>query len=186
MKYGPGRSFKLWDEYFTHPEAQLYYLEQDGKCVEDMKIQPRNGKVFIGSQGDPEFMQQVAEELASLGGLDILVDDGGHRMNFQLLTMQSMWPVIRPGGLLIVEDIHTSYLKDLGGTKDVDVRTDHTIARPSTSLGRIAELIDVLNCDVSGEECDKELLTVYCYRRTCALRKANPATEYRGPKKGDK
>lgn len=178
MGYGPGRSFKVWEEYFTHPNASLNYMEVDGKCVEKMNIQPRNGRVFIGSQDNPAFLEEVAKQVAEFGGLDVLVDDGGHRMNQQLLTTQILWPHIRPGGLLVMEDVHTSYRSEYGGTLDAPSRAEHTSAAPTTFLGKVNELIDTLNCDYSEEECDQELQAVHCYHHACVLRKAQQESDH--------
>lgn len=184
MHYGPGRSFKVWEEYFTHPDAELYFMEINGDCVAKMNIQPRNGRVFIGSQDNTTFLQEVAKAIDSFGGLDVLVDDGGHTMKQQLNTLEIMWPIIRPSGVLIMEDVQTSYRykdehgKVFGGTTDNTRRNDHTIARPTTFMGKIVELLDVLNCDYNDEDCDMSLRTVYCYHHACALRRTAPEGDH--------
>lgn len=114
-------------------------MQIDGECVEKMKIKPRNGKVFVGyaamacvffyhyqcisdnpqrpfysSQSNTTFMQEVARSIAGIGGLDVLVDDGGHNMVEQFKTWQILWQHIRPGGLLVMEDVHSSYMEGRG------------------------------------------------------------------------
>lgn len=43
------------------------------------------------------------------GGLyDIIIDDGGHTMEQQQKALASLWELLKPGGLFIVEDLHTS------------------------------------------------------------------------------
>lgn len=171
MHYGPGRSFKLWEEYFTHNRAQINYMEIDGECVAKMNIQPRNGHVYVGSQENVTFLEHAADLIQTRGGLDVLVDDGGHTMHQQLTTLEKMWPHIRPGGLYIVEDVQTSYMPNWGGISEAATRNDHA-TKPSTFLGRVVELLDELNCDYSEEECDSTLQAVYCFHHACALRKA--------------
>lgn len=171
MKYGPGRSFKLWDEYFTNSDAQLHYMERDGACVSAMNIQPRNGHIFVGSQDNITFLQHTATRLDALGGLDVLVDDGGHTMSQQLTTFETFWPHMRPGGLYVVEDVQTSYIKAWGGSRQA-AHDQHSNGRATTFMGRITELLDALNCDYSPEECDTSLQGVYCFHHACALRKA--------------
>ena len=39
---------------------------------------------------------------------DVVVDDGSHKSRDQLLTMTYLMPLVRPGGVYIIEDIHTS------------------------------------------------------------------------------
>ena len=36
-------------------------------------------------------------------------DDGGHTMLQQQLTLAAYWRRVRPGGLFIIEDLHTSF-----------------------------------------------------------------------------
>lgn len=186
MNYGPGRSFKLWDEYFPHSAAQLHYMERDGACVTAMAVKPRNGVIFVGSQDNSTFLQQTANRVAAMGGLDILVDDGGHTMNQQLTTFETFWPHIRPGGLYIVEDVQTSYLSAWGGSRD-PVHSQHSGGRATTFMGHITKLLDALNCDYSPEDCDTGLQGVHCTHHACAVRKAGKPgdtqpTELRFPK----
>lgn len=47
------------------------------------------------SQANTTFMQAMAHELEATGGLDVLVDDGGHFMNEQFSTWNILWPTIR-------------------------------------------------------------------------------------------
>jgi hypothetical protein len=41
--------------------------------------------------------------------LDILIDDGGHRMEQQIVTLEEMLPHLRPGGVYLCEDISGEY-----------------------------------------------------------------------------
>ncbi len=171
MTYGPGRSYKLWDEFFSNKEAQLNYMEIDGECVSKMNIQPRNGRVYVGSQDNVTFLEHAATQIEAGGGLDVLVDDGGHTMHQQLVTLEKLWPHIRPGGLYIVEDVQTSYWAQYGGSSDA-ATLKKPKNKPSTFLGHVVGLLDTLNCDYSEEPCDQTLQAIHCYHHACALRKA--------------
>lgn len=63
-----------------------------------------NVKVEIGSQGDPQFLQSVKRKYPE--GFDILLDDGSHIPDHQFTTFVHMWEMIRPGGVLLIEDVH--------------------------------------------------------------------------------
>lgn len=178
MEYGPGRSYHLWEKYFTHPDTQLSYIEHDGECVKKMNIKPRNGHVFVGSQDNITFLEETANRLIDIGGLDVLVDDGGHRGSQQIASFHLLWKAIRPGGLYVVEDVHFGYTQEYGGTTDVHQRNEHTTQMPTTFMGLVVELLDVLNCDVSGEKCDITLQSVQCYHHICAMRKAWPEKDF--------
>ncbi len=68
-------------------------------------------EIFIGSQEDPNFWKSVFD---SVGPVDVVLDDGGHSNSQQIITAHSVLPHIRDGGVLIVEDVHASYMRDFG------------------------------------------------------------------------
>ena len=39
----------------------------------------------------------------------MIIDDGSHLPSHQLLSLETLWPSLAPGGLYIVEDVETSY-----------------------------------------------------------------------------
>jgi len=63
-----------------------------------------NVKVAIGSQADTKFLSQVKQNYSD--GFDIILDDGSHVPNHMFITFASMWPLIRPGGVYLIEDVH--------------------------------------------------------------------------------
>lgn len=68
-------------------------------------------EIFIGSQEDPDFWKTIFE---SVGPVDVVLDDGGHSNSQQIITTHAVLPYIRDGGVLIVEDVHASYMRDFG------------------------------------------------------------------------
>jgi hypothetical protein len=53
--------------------------------------------------------------LGQTGPIDVFLDDGGHTFEQQIVTVDSVLPAITDGGLIVVEDTHTSYQADFGG-----------------------------------------------------------------------
>ena len=47
--------------------------------------------------------------------VDILIDDGGHTMNQQIVTFEEMYGKVKSNGVFLCEDLHTSYWSDFGG-----------------------------------------------------------------------
>ncbi|MDH4326030.1 MAG: class I SAM-dependent methyltransferase, partial [Betaproteobacteria bacterium] len=47
--------------------------------------------------------------------IDVLIDDGGHRMRQQIHTFEELFPRIDANGVYICEDLHTSYWANFGG-----------------------------------------------------------------------
>ena len=68
-------------------------------------------EIFIGSQSDPAFWRTVFRET---GPIDILIDDGGHTNLQQIVTVCEALPHITEGGILVVEDVGTSYMARFG------------------------------------------------------------------------
>jgi len=60
-------------------------------------------KILVGDQGDPNFW---ARAMADIPKLDIVIDDGGHQPHQQRVTLESLLPVLSPGGVFLCEDIH--------------------------------------------------------------------------------
>ena len=42
---------------------------------------------------------------------DCILDDGSHVPEHQILTINKLWDLVKPGGVYIIEDIETSYWK---------------------------------------------------------------------------
>lgn len=68
-------------------------------------------EIFIGSQSEPDFWRSV---FAEIGPIDILIDDGGHTNLQQIVTVCEAVPHINDGGVLVVEDVGTSYMARFG------------------------------------------------------------------------
>ena len=68
-------------------------------------------EIYIGSQEDPDFWDNF---FGSIGMVDVVLDDGGHSNSQQIVTTHRALSWISDGGMLIVEDVHTSYLRDFG------------------------------------------------------------------------
>jgi hypothetical protein len=97
-----GGSLDMWHWYFG-PQVTLVGVDIDeaARAATD----PRHA-VEIGDQTDPEFLRSVAERH---GPFDIIIDDGGHEMRQQIVTAETLFPLLADGGVFLVEDCHTSY-----------------------------------------------------------------------------
>jgi len=102
-----GGSLFMWREFFGD-NARIIGIEIN----ESAKVWRDHGfEIFIGSQSDPMFWQDFYKKI---GSVDILLDDGGHTYQQQIITVESAFPNINPGGKIIVEDTYTSYQKEYG------------------------------------------------------------------------
>jgi hypothetical protein len=97
----------MWRSYFG-PEARIIGIDFN---PEAKKWEKDGFEIFIGSQSDPEFWDNF---FSAVGDVDIILDDGGHTNEQQIITTYKCIPHIKNGGMLIVEDTHSSYLKAFG------------------------------------------------------------------------
>lgn len=106
-----GGSLQMWKNYFktSTNRVQVYGIDIDPYCK---MFEEDNIKIFIGSQEDREFLQEVKKEI---GKIDILIDDGGHTMNQQIVTFEELFDCVADDGIYLCEDLHTSYWSSYGG-----------------------------------------------------------------------
>jgi SAM-dependent methyltransferase len=103
-----GGSLQMWKSYFGD-KAKIYGMDINPDCK---NVEEENVKVFIGSQSDRDFLRKVKSELPPL---DILIDDGGHTMLQQIVTFEELFDHVKPDGVYLCEDMHTSYWTRWGG-----------------------------------------------------------------------
>lgn len=102
-----GGSLFMWRSYFG-PEARIIGIDLNPQAK---KWEKDGFEIFIGSQSDPDFWDAF---FAAVGEVDVLLDDGGHTNEQQIITVEKCMPHIRDKGMLIVEDVHSSYMKSFG------------------------------------------------------------------------
>lgn len=97
-----GNSLRAWRDFF--PFAQIFGIDisPNAKQHESDRI-----TIHIGDQADEAFLRGFAETTG--GNFDIVIDDGGHYMDEQITSLETLWPYVRPGGFYVIEDLHTSY-----------------------------------------------------------------------------
>jgi len=95
-----GSSLKMWYEYF--PNAAIYGLDIDDKS------QYNNDRVSCGilDQSSKEHLEYFANNIGL--EFDFIIDDGSHHMQDQQLTFGYFFPLLKSGGIYVIEDLHTS------------------------------------------------------------------------------
>jgi hypothetical protein len=102
-----GASLKMWEDYF--PKARIFGIDIKEKCRE---YATERTAVLIGDQTDRAFLRDVVEET---GPLDVVIDDGGHRMEQHRVSLEELFPHVKQGGFYSIEDLQTAYRSDYGG-----------------------------------------------------------------------
>ena len=116
MHYPPGAAFSVYLDYF--PFAHVAYMEYDATCVD--KFNREDPKRLTATHGR-ERWSLVAGDQRNVSQLlaiapprsthwDVVIDDGGHSMGMQVISLRTLLPRVAPGGLYILEDFHTSWI----------------------------------------------------------------------------
>ena len=104
-----GRSHRLWLEYF--PKATIYGFDIFKFGVDEFhKLQEGNPYLdrSIMFEGDQESVDDLEKFLELHGGdFDIIIDDGGHTMRQQQISLGVLFDAVKSGGYYIIEDLHT-------------------------------------------------------------------------------
>jgi hypothetical protein len=155
-----GGSLQMWKKYFGE-NAQIIGIDIEPNCK---NFEEKNIDIHIGSQSDTVFLKSVVEKYKKF---DIILDDGGHSMQQQIISFKELFFHLNEGGLYVCEDTHSSYwLRYGGGDK-----------RPGTFIEYTKNLIDQLHAWHSEEsslrvnELTKNVFSIHYYDSIVVLEK---------------
>ena len=94
-------SLRLWSSYFIGG-LTLHGIDRDEKHFEDSRV-----TLHQVDQSDRVQLRSFVDKVGT--SFDVILDDGSHVPEHQVLTLEMLWPLLVPGGVYIVEDIETSY-----------------------------------------------------------------------------
>jgi len=106
-----GGSLHMWREFFG-AQARIIGVDLNPAA---RKWESEGFEIFIGDQSDATFWRDFYQ---AVGPIDILLDDGGHMNHQQLVTAEHAFDHLNDGGMLIVEDVHTSYMPGFNSKPD--------------------------------------------------------------------
>ncbi|MDD5650038.1 MAG: hypothetical protein PHF86_06445 [Candidatus Nanoarchaeia archaeon] len=99
-----GDSLKMWSEYF--PNAKVFGWDIKNYALDAFGLKINTFHV------NQEDRISIVQAIDFMGGhevkFDLIIDDGSHTMMGQQLSLALLWPTLAPGGIYIVEDLHTS------------------------------------------------------------------------------
>lgn len=102
-----GGSLFMWRDFFGN-KAKIIGVDLN---PEAKRWQDYGFDIFIGDQSDPGFWNQVVKKYPQI---DIVLDDGGHTYEQQIMTTEILKAYIKDDGLIVIEDTHTSYQNGFG------------------------------------------------------------------------
>ena len=105
-------SLRSWRKFFT--KAKIVGVDND-KRVE--KFSGEEFTIEIGNAARPRFLNRLAEIYKP----SIVLDDASHKWSHQIIAFKTLFPLLPPGGVYVIEDIFTSFPMDI----KYDVYADH-------------------------------------------------------------
>lgn len=136
-----GASVKFWESYFT--QAQLHFID-----IDFSRIQYHSTRSHYHCL-DQSNMLGLKVFGTTIGGFDVVIDDGGHTMDQQINSFKALFPFVRKGGLYIIEDLHTSYWKSFGGKGTFE----NPKAGPGTAVEFFKNLVEEVNFGGARTKC---------------------------------
>jgi hypothetical protein len=125
-----GGSLRMWREYL--PNATLHGMDVDRRTLA-YELEIPGTKVRLVDQADARALRAFVDELG--GGYDVIVDDGGHTMEQQIVSFEVLFPHVVSGGIYVIEDLGTSYFVEYGG---------RPIGEDGTAVAHMKRLVDAV------------------------------------------
>jgi hypothetical protein len=129
-----GASLRAWSKFFTSNDSSVIigadnFLGKMGWTFPDgspltfanplrvlkeqqFNLLPSNAEVLICDQSSILDLDGTSRHLRSRfnnqSPLSVIIDDGSHLMRDQQITFARFFPLLRPGGIYVMEDVHSS------------------------------------------------------------------------------
>jgi hypothetical protein len=104
-----GESLRMWEAYLPH--ATIHGVD----CYDKENMATNRVTIHKGRQDDPEFLTKLIEQI---GPPDVIIDDASHVCPLTITAFETLFPLLKPGGLYLCEDVHTSFWLDYQGDPD--------------------------------------------------------------------
>ena len=101
--YKPGASLYMWRDFFVNGNINGCDINKD-ILFKDDRID-----TFYLDQSDINQLEQLKNKDIAF---DIIIDDGSHIKEHQIITFSELSNLIKPGGFYIIEDFDENYLLD--------------------------------------------------------------------------
>lgn len=142
-----GSSLYMWRDYF--PNAIIHGIDVARTGIESAD----RIATHVADQQDRAQLQALVDEIGT--DFDLIVDDGGHTMGQQQVSLACLFPHVRAGGFYVVEDLHTSF------TPHIEIyRNGVVVDRYDTGVGKCActtfDVVDRLSRD---EQIDSDFMS---------------------------
>ena len=102
-----GSSLRMWQEYF--PNSSIYGFEYNNQLINNFKNSYNNDRITL-YHVDVTNSNSIKTAFSNLDILyDIIIEDTTHQFEDQIRVIENTYQYLKPGGVLIIEDIFKSY-----------------------------------------------------------------------------
>jgi len=105
-----GGSLETWSSYFEQAQ-HIIGCDIDPRCG-SLHYADSRVSIIVGDANSAATFQSIR---AICTDFDIVIDDGSHQSMDVLNSFVNYFPLLKPGGLYVVEDTHTLYNDAFGG-----------------------------------------------------------------------
>lgn len=107
-----GASAEMWERYFDHSGTAFHFFDRDEQLLDHLKGRVQSGRVRTGLMDvavDGDVARGLRESIGAgrdaVGLYDVIIDDSSHDLEHQIRIVKEALPLVKSGGLLIVEDV---------------------------------------------------------------------------------
>jgi hypothetical protein len=97
--YRPGSSLRAWRDFFQNGRINGMDVQPD--CI----FREERIETYLCDSTDADRVLAWTQAHPDQS-FDIVIDDGWHWEEAQLATLKNLWPLVKPGGYYIIEDIY--------------------------------------------------------------------------------
>tara|TARA_R110002167_G_scaffold43483_8_gene131319 strand:+ start:663 stop:1235 length:573 start_codon:yes stop_codon:yes gene_type:complete len=125
-----GASLRMWRDYF--PECHIYSCD----ILEEVIFQDERITTQITDQSSPGSLEDMMNNFKNM---DIILDDGSHIEQHQIISFFTLWKHLNKGGFYIIEDIFRNRLNEMSKLQNhfEDCKLHHVHEHPLDKQGFI-------------------------------------------------
>jgi len=97
--YKPGASLRAWRDFMPNSRIIGLDIQLDTQFSDEERIE-----TYLCYSVGTDEVKRWHEKMDGLM-LDVIIDDGSHVASDQLITLSNFYPMLKPGGIYIIEDV---------------------------------------------------------------------------------
>jgi hypothetical protein len=166
---GTGVSLPMWKNLFKY--AHIYGIDNE---YENNNIDQCT--IYKADQSNEEDLNRL-KHLLSDKNVFFINDDGSHIPEHQLLTFNTLFPILAEGGIYIIEDIETSYWTR---GECYNYKTQYGYKHPNSIIEIFKDATDIMNrefildkTNIPNKILHSEYIESVTFARNCIIIKKN-------------